>query len=611
MDLIDIILARAKSFTGETATLTRQAQAAMADANNIVDRLEAIEADAQAASSAAEAAAETFENMITFTDSSTSAAKILETTLTKGTDVSTYTVEKNYTSYGDNEDGSMTQKAIKQYVTSVQSDLEEQIAAGLNSADLGINNSGYIVIINEEGKIVSGDVTESSIIDALIKSGSYVARNAVGVEIDYNNKTSAHVQEAAGKTPGADFNSYPMFGGRMRCNVADNGTINAFYGDSGYKDDGSNGQVMVYQPKFYYRRVPIATSVATLGSIIRKEILIISATKQAGFKVHPIFLTSDGEELDYVLLSAYESCVQKASDDSYITNDSSDVNFSTDKLSSIAGVKPVSGCNKQLNTAALEHLATNRGTGWHITNLAAESANQMLELVEFGTANFQNALEKGIVNLSNTTSGINGASQTGSTASLGNVSGHADGTVNITNGSTNTYYENGKRAISYRGQENLWGNQQCFIGGLYISGNGEQGGGLTYICKSWNYSDTSSSNYDNVGFYFPSNSNWIAGFGLGNRDYDWVFLPAEANNNANSYAPVGDYVWTTNELNGTHGLLMGGSYSRGDYAGHFNYGADNDLSAYGRATSARLMFIPTKNTIYTNNYNAWSAKMGG
>ena len=288
----------------------------------------------------------------------------------------------------------MTQKAIKQYVSSVQSDLEEQIAAGLNNADLGTNNSGYIVIINEEGKIVSGDVTESSIIDVLIKSGSYVARNAVGVEIDYNNKTSAHIQEAAGKTPGSDFNSYPMFGGRMRCNVADDGTVNAFYGDSGYKDDGSNGQVMVYQPKFYYRRVPVATSNAALGSIIRKEILIISATKQAGFKVHPIFLTTDGEELEYVLLSAYESCVQKASDDSYITNDSSDVNFSTDKLSSIAGVKPVSGCNKQLNTAALEQLATNRGTGWHITNLAAESADQMLELVEFGTANFQNALEK-------------------------------------------------------------------------------------------------------------------------------------------------------------------------------------------------------------------------
>ena len=57
MDIIDIILARAKSFTGETATLTRQAQAAMSDANNIVDRLEGIEQDAQDAADQASAAA--------------------------------------------------------------------------------------------------------------------------------------------------------------------------------------------------------------------------------------------------------------------------------------------------------------------------------------------------------------------------------------------------------------------------------------------------------------------------------------------------------------------------------------------------------------------------
>jgi len=52
-----------------------------------------------------------------------------------------------------------------------------------------------------------------------------------------------------------EINKLPMFGGRKRCNVADDGTITAFYGESNYREDGSNGQVMVYQPKFYYRRV--------------------------------------------------------------------------------------------------------------------------------------------------------------------------------------------------------------------------------------------------------------------------------------------------------------------------------------------------------------------
>jgi hypothetical protein len=38
-----------------------------------------------------------------------------------------------------------------------------------------------------------------------------------------------------------------------RCTVADDGTIIAKYGDNNYTEDGSNGQVMVYIPKFYYK----------------------------------------------------------------------------------------------------------------------------------------------------------------------------------------------------------------------------------------------------------------------------------------------------------------------------------------------------------------------
>jgi len=45
MDIVDIILARAKSFTGETKTLVQQAQQAMTDANNIVDTLSDIQDD--------------------------------------------------------------------------------------------------------------------------------------------------------------------------------------------------------------------------------------------------------------------------------------------------------------------------------------------------------------------------------------------------------------------------------------------------------------------------------------------------------------------------------------------------------------------------------------
>ena len=270
MDIIDIILARAKSFTGETKTLVEQAQQAMADANDVVNRVEAIEDAAAAASSAATAAAETFEDMIDFTDASTSAAKELQTTITKGENVSTYTVEKNYTSYGDNEDGSMTQKAIKAYVTSIKEEIEQEIVD--SGSNLGQENAGNIVIVGDDGQPIAGDTTEAEIIEALIKSGSYIAKNAVGLEIDYENKSFSRTQEAKGKSAGSDFNSYSMYGGRMRCNVADNGVILAFYGDNTYRDDGSNGQVMVYQPKFYYQRVPIRSSDLSGGQEIKKNL---------------------------------------------------------------------------------------------------------------------------------------------------------------------------------------------------------------------------------------------------------------------------------------------------------------------------------------------------
>ena len=75
-------------------------------------------------------------------------------------------------------------------------------------------------------------------------------------------------------------------------------------------------------------------------------------------------------------------------------------------------------------------MAQNIGDGWHITNMAAESANQMLQMVEFGQMNGQLALEAGIVNLSGTSS-VNGASITGSTSALGNNSGAAEKTINL------------------------------------------------------------------------------------------------------------------------------------------------------------------------------------
>jgi len=291
------------------------------------------------------------------------------------------TLYKNAT--GNSDTAGMTQKAIKELVNTTKLELQQLIenSSGGSSGgsseggttNLGPGNAGLVVVVDENGNIIAGSVLETSIIEALIKTDTYSLNDATGVSFDYENRIYEKTQE--GSSFNVNYNNFPMFGGRMRCNVDDNGQIIAWYGDSNYAEDGSNGQVMVYQPKFYYQRLPISTRNLQTGKVIRKESLILSPTEQTSFKLHPMFINESGEEVDYVLFSAYEGCAQKAATNEYVLDDNAQLNFDTDKLSSIAGAKPVSGAKNALNFANAEKLAKNRGNGWHITNLAFESVN--------------------------------------------------------------------------------------------------------------------------------------------------------------------------------------------------------------------------------------------
>lgn len=639
MDIIDVLVARAITPQGQIESYAAMAQQAVAQANQAVSDINTITeqteqnnetaiATMDLATQALADAQEAVENVQQALDNldvsdavadevkklllsvtSVSGQNVIATNLvTTYPDNSTKTISnmiKYYTTTGDNEDGTMTQKAITAAIAAAG---QGGSGGGSGSAsNLGPENAGNIVVVGEDGTITAGDTTEADIIDALVKSGSYTAKNAVGLTIDYENKTFTRTQEAADYSAGTDFSAggkYSMYK-RMRCNVRDNGQITAWYGDSNYKEDGSNGQVMVYQPKFYYQRVPLKLANSTRGQAIRRESIIISDTAQAGFKLHPLFIDANGHILEYVLLPAYEGCSYSMTNNAYDLNDSSSVDFSKDKLSSIAGAKPISGNNKNLTIQNAEQLATNRGRGWHITNLAAESANQFLELVEFGTLNAQDALELGISNIPNNTT-ANCASLTGSTSALGNDTGAAESTINETAGATTTYNVAGRRAISYRGMENAWGNIWHMIGGLKIVGTGTSQGGTPYI-SNFNYN--SESGYEDVGFYLPTTYDYISSFGYGNSDYDWVFLPIECSG-GNSAVPVGDYIWTTARLNGTHLAASGGAWSFGDRNGAFSYSFDIDANQTTRSLNARLMYIPIyASTIYTDNYNQWLGRV--
>ena len=637
MDIIDIMLARAMTPQGKTETYVAKANAAAAkaekakqDATEAIATVEAAADEIATAKSEAEdlltAAQEALEtaqaaqiNTLDTEDVDAEVKKMtVNTNVVDGTSaktlqvVTTYpdntlntqNVTKLYKATGTNEDGTMTQKAIndalaakldssalnnyasKDYVNQAIATIPVSSNDGtISNINLGIGNAGKIVVVGTDGYSTTGTITEESLIEALIKSGSYAAENVVGLEIDYENKTFMRLQEAYGKSAGSDFDSYAMYGGRMRCNVAANGAINAFYGDSEYTEDGSNGQVMFYQPKFYYERIPMKIEPGVNGTIIRKETLLLSPIAQTGFKFHPLFIGDNEEELDYVLLPVYEGSLDN------------------NKLVSIAGKKPIS--NITLDEA--EAYANANGSNWHLTNMEFESAMQMLEMVELGTMNGQNALEKGISNITSV-SNYNCSSYTGSTASLGNGTGYAASTVNEINGTETTYYENGKRAIAYRCMENPWGNIWRMVGGAKVIGTNENNGGLPYFCHGTNYS---SGNYDSIGFKLPSSYGWISAMGYGNKDNDWIYMPIECSG-ANSATPVGDNLWTTPGLNGENIIIAGGCWSFEESNGPFFYACDRaSEDSAQKSYGARPMFKPTKNEIYTANITAWAAKMEG
>ena len=426
MDIIDVILGSALTPQGEIESFAARAEKAVADAATAVNNIESITEQTNANNIAAQEALETVNDALeelatATTDTINTEIKKLAINLTtinnqdnsigqrltiNYPDNSTQiinNVAKYYTGIGNNTDGSMTQRAI---TLAIQNAID---AIEIPSINLGPQNDNKIVIVGPDGNIIpSATVTEESIINGTHSGGGddsgetptptpTPATGVVGLKINYDTAILTPTDDAVNATT-ADFNTFKMYGGRTKCLVDNTGAIYAFYGDNNYSDTPSNGyQVMVYQPKFYYKRTPLSTSSTNYGEVIREELIQLSDTARSGYTLHPLFLDENNNELSYVLLSAYEGSIESEDEASY--QDIRYSEFLDCKLSSVSDAKPISGINNTLNIINAEKLASNRGVGWHITTSKVISAQQMLAIVEFGALNIQNHFDKGICDL--------------------------------------------------------------------------------------------------------------------------------------------------------------------------------------------------------------------
>lgn len=424
----------------------------------------------------------------------------------------------------------------------------------------------------------------------------YTDSDILGLQVDFENKTFKRLAGAVGLSANSDFDKFTMYGGRRRCNVSDDGTITAYYGDENYAEDGSNGQVMVYQPAFYYKVVPLKlekNADSNIGYHLRRANYYVSSKPKTGFKLHPAFYDENGNPVNYILFSADEGSMYDVSAKAYV-NDGTNTDTvieAGDLLCSVANVKPISGLKKPLNKVNLETMAQNRGSGWHLETIKATSANQLLMMIELGIMSTQNGIGQGVVSITGDTA-YNCSSLTGSTAELGNSTGQAKETVNEIGGTQTAYTESGKVSVTYRGVENPWGNISKHIQGINIWGDGSMGGGQPYVANNFAFNESKhSDNYEPVGFTLANANGYIKAMGYGSEKYDWLFMPSEIG--GTSALPVGDIVYNAPNLNGYRIIQQGGNCRSGDRAGSFSLVCNGTVGDRSRGAGGRLMYVPT------------------
>lgn len=406
----------------------------------------------------------------------------------------------------------------------------------------------------------------------------YTDNDIYGLEVDFENGVFKRLAGAVGKTAGADFDSVNAYGGRRRCNLSDNGEVLAYYGDENFKADGSNGQVMVEQPKFYYRVVPLKTEKidGADGYHLRKARYYISDTPRAGFKVHPAFVRN-GVEVDKIYLSAFEGCIYDTSVGTYLLEDEQVADFDNDKLSSIAGAKPCSGSTQQLTRTNARKLVHNRGEGWEQATIQTVSATQLLFLIEYATFESQSEIGEGFVKVSDDGKS-NMSEKTGATIAIGNNSGKVS--------AVSPY------SISYRGEENFWGNIWTWVDGVNIDNPVEWHDGSfgkIYISTA-QFNDLFKSATEKFSQIVSCyGSGYISAFGF-SYDFDWLFIPTERS--GNTMLPIGDYSWNSNS--GERAAAISGCWFHTFQSGAFTLSTHFAATIYSRYIGTRLTYIAIK-----------------
>lgn len=417
-------------------------------------------------------------------------------------------------------------------------------------------------VIKDRFEELETDVYSADYSELLTQNASIftqgTGKNSIGSDIDVSSSVvngQVSVTVKAGNS--VDITPYQITNWR-RCNVADDKTVNAYYGDAGYIEDGSNGQVMVEIHKGYVRT----------EFEVNKRRDYISETPAMGFVVHPAFIRN-GVVKDKIYIGAYEASIRDVSASAYLANDEQVADFTTttgDKLCSIVNVKPCSGLTQDLTLPKARILAHNRGIDWELQDFWLTSFIQTCLFIEHGKFDSQTVIGNGVTNVTDD-GATNMAINTGYTSSLGNATGES---------ATVTHYKTGQsvKSVSYHGIENLWGNIWKWIDGININNN------VPYVADHGFQSDKFTDNYTSLGVTLSNVNGYVQDW----AEIQYGFLPKIVGTNK-----IGDYYY---QSTGLRVALLGGYWIYGSYAGVADWYLHSSSAIRIRYIGARLMLIP-------------------
>ena len=414
--------------------------------------------------------------------------------------------------------------------------------------------------------------------------------NAVGLIANAHKGSTQSVRN--------DFDNIYPWSDIKTCNIDADGNVLAYLGEPSFARDGTNGDVMVEIPKFYYRRIKTGTA----------EEFWICASKLPGYELHPLFI-DNGKEVGKVFHSVYNASSFTDETDNKV------------KLQSITGAQP----RVRTTRASFRTYARNKGAVWSIEDISCVNALQLLYLVEYANTNSQPALGSGVASLSyaanhkaleattngntitisseyknkyklgrrieiGTSQGVNDKTTTPRTITnittneeagqttitfdgapitiaVGNMMWNVaplNGSCDALNGKSGwlageNNYTNGYADVNYRGIEGFHAKLFRFIDGVNIKDR------VVYYANSIaEYADgVYDGKYRAVGYSNAEANGYISAFGYDEKA-PWIMFPSAIGGGAPTFIP--DYYF---QNTGECLLLLGGIWRYNTYAGAF------------------------------------------